>query len=77
MGGRAVTTTSTDLLDTEAVARLLGVATASVRRYRMSDRPGPAFPAPAATFGASPVWRRSDVEAWVASRPGRGNRTRP
>jgi predicted DNA-binding transcriptional regulator AlpA len=57
-----------DVLDTPAVARLLGVTPATVRSYLARGL----MPQPAGRIGASPYWTREAVEAWVASRPGRG-----
>lgn len=55
-----------DLVDTEGVADLLGLASrsaVSVYRTRYSD-----FPAPAVERGGCRLWHRDDVLAWKASR---------
>lgn len=66
---------SGDLLDTKAVAALLGVAPTTVQRYRASDRVE-GFPEPARHYGATPVWEVQQIRAWVAARPGRTGRPR-
>jgi predicted DNA-binding transcriptional regulator AlpA len=57
-----------DQLTTVEVAALAGIAPASVRRYRLRGR----FPDPDGYVGRTPWWRRSTVEAWLASRHGPG-----
>ena len=57
-----------DVLDIPAIARRLGVSQATVRSYRARGL----MPEPAGRIGASPYWTREAVEAWIASRPGRG-----
>ncbi|MER0443065.1 hypothetical protein ABR738_00490 [Streptomyces sp. Edi4] len=71
------------LLDTEAVAAKIGVASETVRIYlkrtrkRIADgqpvRPQD-LPLPDDKFGRSPAWFESTIDAWVAVRPGRGRR---
>jgi len=59
------------LMDVAAVAERLGVTPGTVRSYVARHQ----MPEPYARFGRSPVWREADIEAWIASRPGQGNRT--
>lgn len=55
-----------DLLDSEQVAELLGLASRrAVSTYR--DR-YPTFPAPVVDRERCKLWHRVDVEAWKASR---------
>lgn len=67
-------------LDTAGVAEMVGVSYYTIRfhlqqaranRKAGTSKPGD-LPEPERTFGRSPVWRRSTIQAWVASRPGRG-----
>jgi len=67
-------------LDTQEVAKALGVTYNTVRFYLQQARanrrnavtkPGD-MPEPDRVFGRSPVWRRSTIERWQASRPGQG-----
>lgn len=61
-----------DLLDIAGVAELLGVAPATVRGYRSRGL----LPEPDGPYiGGSPAWRRSTIERWRNSRPGRGYRS--
>ena len=55
-----------DLLDTEEVAGLLGVAPATVRAGR-SRGYGPAgrLPPPIRLVSGRPVWERATVEEWM------------
>lgn len=56
-----------DLLGAEAVADLLGLASAgviSVYRTRYED-----FPAPRIERGRCRLWLRADVETWRSNRP--------
>lgn len=64
-----------DLLDMRHSAAHLGISYASVRRYRQGGVKPP-FPEPAAHYGASPVWRREQLDTWQAQRPGRTGRPR-
>lgn len=57
-----------DLIDTQELARLLGVSVASLRtmraqadRYRRLD----GLPAPLRTVNGQPVWRRADIDEWM------------
>lgn len=59
-------------LTTADVAALIGVGSAkTVRDYRARG----AFPEPDRYVGATPVWRRATVLAWMKTRPGQGART--
>lgn len=62
-------------LSTSMVAEKLGVSQATVRRYmvadRVTDRYEP-FPAPDGRLEATPWWWEWTIDAWVATRPGRG-----
>lgn len=72
------------LLDTAAVADLVNLPVTTIRIYlkrtraRIADgqlvRPHD-FPVQDDTFGRSPVWNRSTIEAWLAARPGPGRRS--
>jgi predicted DNA-binding transcriptional regulator AlpA len=56
-----------DLLDAEAVADLLGLASSSVisvYRKRYED-----FPKPRVEKGRCRLWLRGDVEGWTAKQP--------
>lgn len=68
-------------LDTNAVADLIGVTAASVRLYLRRSRKRLAegeglrpqdLPLPDLMVNRSPAWRRSTIDVWRASRPGRG-----
>lgn len=61
-----------DLVDQGDLARLLGLKLPSLRamrsasqRYRQLD----GLPAPFGEVNYGPVWRRSEIEAWIESRP--------
>ena len=61
-----------DILDTAAVAQLIGLADArSVSTYRARDAD---FPEPilVSSGGRCQYWLRQDVEAWQAKREDRG-----
>jgi len=63
------------LLDTAAVAEMLGVKPATVHQYRHRGT----FPAPDATFAGRPGWYATTIREWAATRPGqdwRKGRTR-
>lgn len=66
------TAAPSDLLDTEGVAAMLGIARDSVTRYRARGD----LPEPDAVFGRSPVWRVATIREWQAQRPGRTGRPR-
>ena len=53
----------TDLVGVQEVATRAGVAVATVHSWRR--RHGD-FPEPVARLASGPVWRWSDVEAWLA-----------
>ena len=55
-------------LDMHAAAAHLGVAYATIRRYRATG----AFPDADVVVGQSPGWLAETIDAWQASRPGRG-----
>jgi predicted DNA-binding transcriptional regulator AlpA len=69
-------------LDTVEVAQMIGVTYHTVRFYlqqaranRKAGTPKPAdLPEPDRVFGRAPAWRRSTIEAWVATRPGKPGR---
>ncbi len=65
----------TDQLTTADVARLAGVAPASIRTYRGRG----VIPQPDGYLGSTPWWHRSTIDAWLAGRPKRGrpNATKP
>lgn len=52
------------LLDEHAVAELIGMSVASLRRWRLLSR-GPKF----LRVGARVKYRPEDLQAWLASRP--------
>lgn len=58
-----------DYLTTAEVAELLGVAVTSVRRYYTAGT----MPAADRHYGQTPVWDRARIEAWQATRPGKGS----
>lgn len=60
------------LLDSEAVAALLGIAVGSVARYRTRGT----LPDPDVMLGRSPGWWPATILAWQAARPGRTGRPR-
>jgi len=57
-------TAGMDYLDTDAVADLLGLKVETVRMHHYRRT----MPAPDATFGRSPVWKRETIAAWDATR---------
>lgn len=60
-----------DIMDQEDVARVLGVATRSLRTMRSqpaAHRQIDGLPAPFRTVSARPVWRRVDIEQWLAAK---------
>lgn len=61
----------TGLMDSRRVAERLGVKIGTIQAYRARGL----MPGPDDWFGRSPVWRADTIEAWIASRPGQGNRT--
>ena len=59
------------ILDTEQVARLLGVAAPSLRAMRAQPerhRKIDGLPAPIRLVSGRPVWSRAEVERWLARR---------
>lgn len=57
---------------TAEVAKRLGWTRTTVNRYTMADRREKyGFPAPQGYVGISPWWTSTDIEAWIAQRPGR------
>lgn len=57
-----------DLLDSSAVAELIGVKPATIRTYRHRGD----MPPPDRTIGRTPVWLRDTIDRWLAERPGQG-----
>lgn len=55
-------------LDMHQAADRLGVAYATIRRYRATG----GFPPADVTVGQSPGWLAETLDQWQASRPGRG-----
>ena len=53
-----------DMLDTRAVAKMLGVSYETVRWHRKKGN----LPEPDTFFGLSPVWLRSTIEEWDTTR---------
>ena len=74
---------STDkVLDTAAVAKILGLATATVTRYLTESRRVNGryythpFPIPDGFISGAPYWlshRAHEIEAWSNARPGKGS----
>lgn len=71
MRSRRMRSEGSRLWDTTAVAERLGVKPETVSSYLARGM----MPAPDGRYGRAPVWREDTVEAWIASRPGMGNRT--
>lgn len=71
-GGHRVYVTRDDLLDSEGVSRLLGIAVGSVARYRSRGD----LPEPDVMLGRSPGWYAATIRDWQATRPGRTGRPR-
>jgi predicted DNA-binding transcriptional regulator AlpA len=59
------------LLNEHAVARILGVSLASVRRWRLL-RQGPKY----IKIGSSVRYKPEDLASWLGSRPSGGEQTR-
>jgi predicted DNA-binding transcriptional regulator AlpA len=57
-----------ELLDTTAVAELLGLKPDTVRWYHKKKARGTMLPPADQFFGRSPVWKRSTIEEWDAAR---------
>lgn len=57
------------MLDLKAVADMIGVSYATVRRYRSQD---PTFPDPDIVLGQTPGWLPDTITAWQDARPGKG-----
>ena len=57
-----------DLLDTTAVADMLGVKPETVRWYHKKKSKGTTLPPADQYFGRSPVWKKSTIEQWVENR---------
>jgi predicted DNA-binding transcriptional regulator AlpA len=60
-----------DLLDTAAVAELVGVQPATIRRYLSLGL----VPPPDVRLGQAPGWYQETIDRWLRSRPGQGRRT--
>ena len=59
------------MMTSQMVADRLGVTRATVHSYTSRGTLPPAD----AYVGRTPVWDSGTIEAWIASRPGMGNRT--
>jgi len=59
------------MMTSQMVADRLGVTRATVHTYATRGT----LPPPDAYVGRTPVWGPDTIEAWIASRPGMGNRT--
>ena len=70
--GQPVNMASTDYLDMQGAADLLGVKYETVQMYRHRGR----IPEPDAVFGRAPVWKRRTLERWDADRPKNENARR-
>lgn len=57
-----------DLMDTNAVAALLGVTRSTISTYLARGR----MPQPDLRIAGGPVWHRATITEWAANRPGRG-----
>lgn len=57
-----------ELVSMSEIASLIGVNVTAVRSYRSRG----ILPEPIAVLGVGPIWRRSDIIDWQASRPGKG-----
>lgn len=59
-----------DLLDTDAVAEMLGLKPETVRWYsKHRARRQPPFPEPCRYYGRTPVWDREAIRSWSDGRP--------
>lgn len=61
-------TADDELLDSAGFADVLGVKLGTLHTFRSRG----ILPEPDAMIGKSPAWHRSTVDAWKATRPGRG-----
>lgn len=59
-----------ELVGMSEIARLINVNVTAVRAYRSRG----ILPEPLLVLGVGPIWRRSDIIDWAASRPGKGRR---
>ncbi len=62
-------------LDTTAAAERIGVTVESLRQYRSREpkhASRAAFPEPDAMLAGHPAWLPATIDAWLASRPGKG-----
>lgn len=57
-----------ELVSMPEIAEIIGVKVTAVRSYR-SRR---ILPEPLVVLGVGPIWRRSDIIDWQASRRGKG-----
>jgi predicted DNA-binding transcriptional regulator AlpA len=64
-----VTTTTDELVGYAEAAQIVGVSVATLRSYRYK---GLLPDVDDASFPDRPRWRRSTIEAWLTTRPGRG-----
>lgn len=61
-----------ELVDVTGFAEMAGVKPLTIHAYRKIEDRG--VPDPVAYIGNVPVWTRKQVHAWLATRPGQGNR---
>ena len=66
---------SEDVIGNEAAAELVGVRSSTWTAYVARDRAPRPYRREISGGHALPVWRRSDLDAWKAARPGQGART--
>ena len=68
MSGEGETIEVSELVSMTEIAAMIGVNVTAVRSYRSRG----ILPEPLIVLGVGPIWRRSDVIDWQASRPGKG-----
>lgn len=57
-----------ELVSMTEIAAMINVNVTAVRSYRSRG----ILPEPLVVLGVGPIWRRSDIIDWQASRPGKG-----
>ena len=57
-----------ELVSMVEIAAIIDVNVTAVRSYRSRG----ILPEPVLVLGVGPIWRRSDIIDWQASRPGKG-----